>query len=353
MNRPLNHHARRWGGLRDWWMKARNAWSHPVRAAGFVAALSSVAAISVLGSFSSDLRAQLLYMPILLATWALGAFGALVLGASAAISAPLMNHLGMMGFAQPLMYLFFAGGCALLIRDTSEAEWRRTQAKRPWSAHLEEPLEGRERVLESLARTVEVRDHHTQGHCRRVAKNAVVLGRALSLTDEDLDVLYWSALLHDLGKIAVPDYILLKSGRLSDEEFSEIRRHAAYGADLLTSVSTSFRPIADVVRAHHERWDGLGYPLGSRGSEIPRLARIIAVIDVFEALTSERPYRRPLPADQALRYITKGAGSQFDPAVVAKFEELVGQGVVDWAVDPELSTIEELPAYTRVLHATS
>jgi len=188
-----------------------------------------------------------------------------------------------------------------------------------------------DRVLASLANTVEIRDHHTQGHCERVARNALVMGRALSLSSEDLTALHWAATLHDLGKIAVPEYILLKSGRLSEEEYAEIRRHPMYGADLLASVSTSYRPIAEVVRAHHERWDGLGYPLGAKGEEIPELARVIAIVDVFEALTSERPYRSPMPAGQALRYISNGAGTQFDPRLVRVFEGLYLAGDLECA----------------------
>lgn len=192
-------------------------------------------------------------------------------------------------------------------------------------------LEGYERILASLANTVEVRDHHTQGHCERVARNALVMGKSLGLTTREQSVLYWAARLHDLGKIAVPEYILMKSGRLTEEEFAEIRRHPSYGADLLASVSQAFRPIADVVRAHHERWDGLGYPLGYRGEEIPRLARIIAIVDVFEALTSERPYRSPMPEPQALRYVANGAGTQFDPDLVARFQDLYELGKLECA----------------------
>lgn len=192
-------------------------------------------------------------------------------------------------------------------------------------------FKGSDRVLSSLSNTVEIRDHHTQGHCERVARNAVVVGNALGISAEESNVLYWAARLHDLGKIAVPEYILLKSGRLTEEEFAEIRRHPAYGADLLASVSQSFRPIADVVRAHHERWDGLGYPLGYAGHEIPRLARVIAVVDVFEALTSERPYRSPMPESQALEYVKNGSGTQFDPELVRLFVGLYHRGEIECA----------------------
>ena len=183
-----------------------------------------------------------------------------------------------------------------------------------------------ETLLTSLASTVEVRDQHTQGHCQRVAENSVVLGRALGLSPGELDLLYWSGMLHDLGKIAVPAYILQKQGRLTSEEFGEIRRHPSYGADLLAAVSPEFRAMADIVRTHHERWDGQGYPLGYRGAEIPLLARIIAVVDVFEALTSDRPYRSPMAPEQAIQYIESGASSQFDPEVVSLFVALHERG---------------------------
>lgn len=224
--------------------------------------------------------------------------------------------------------------CVVLLINSRLA----TRGRRGSLAASSTYLELSDRVLTSLANTVEIRDHHTQGHCKRVARNALVMGRALNLSSEDLTVLHWAATLHDLGKIAVPEYILLKSGRLSEEEYAEIRRHPMYGADLLASVSTAYRPIADVVRAHHERWDGLGYPLGAKGEEIPELARIIAIVDVFEALTSERPYRSPMPGRQALSYIRNGSGTQFDPRLVQVFEGLFVAGDVECAAASVFST---------------
>lgn len=206
-----------------------------------------------------------------------------------------------------------------------------------------------DRVLASLANTVEIRDHHTQGHCRRVARNAVVVGRALGLSRGALRILHWAATLHDLGKIAVPEYILLKTGRLSEEEFAEIRRHPMYGADLLASVSQSYRAIADVVRAHHERWDGLGYPLGLKRDEIPEMARIIAIVDVFEALTSERPYRSPMPELQALQYVKNGAGTQFDPRLVDVFAGLYLGGEIECAASTLTSSRRQVPTHDALL----
>ena len=285
--------------------------------------------------------------PILLAAAIWGRFGAVASSAVAALAvSPLTLHfvspnVATMGavawLGQAGVYSLFAILSVVLLNGDagSPTEIELT----PFEERT--GLEGYERILASLANTVEVRDHHTQGHCERVARNALVMGDSLGLSAREQSVLYWASRLHDLGKIAVPEYILLKSGRLSEEEFAEIRRHPSYGADLLASVSQAFRPIADVVRAHHERWDGLGYPLGYKGEEIPRLARIIAIVDVFEALTSERPYRSPMPETQALRYISNGAGTQFDPILVAKFEELHERGLLECAARPPHATKRE------------
>ena len=159
----------------------------------------------------------------------------------------------------------------------------------------------------------------TAGHCERVAQNAVSVARELRLSEHDIKLLYWAGLLHDLGKIGVPESILRKPGRLTSEEFTEMKRHARLGRDVLLSVSDAFGPIAEGVYSHHERWDGAGYPRSLQGEEIPLFGRIICVADVFEAITSERPYRNPMPVEEALRLISAGSGSQFDPAVVRAF----------------------------------
>lgn len=273
---------------------------------------------------------QLMYLPILFTAGAWGALPASAVGLLAAVDAMIhpLPAIDATWFLQLSLYMSTALVGARLFRSLRP----QIGASQIFDTLSRPTLIGRERVLESLSRTVEVRDHHTQGHCQRVAKNAQVVGQALGLQAEELDILYWAAILHDIGKIAIPEYILLKNGRLTEEEFAEIRRHPAYGADLLASVSLTFRPIADVVRAHHERWDGMGYPLGYSGREIPRLARIIAVVDVFEALTSERPYRSPMPVAQALSYVIGGAGTQFDPEIVPVFRRLVEAGVIDCGV---------------------
>lgn len=301
------------------------------RVRGLVTVFGPLALLSLIGIFfpaAHNYVAQLMFIPILVAAAAWGAGPASGVGLVASLDSALNPWPDLNGGWAVQTALFFGAALvgAYVLRRTGKVE-DRSQAK---STLMSTPLSiGRESILESLARTVDVRDHHTQGHCRRVAKNAAVLGRAVGLSAEELDILHWAAVLHDIGKIAVPEYILLKNGRLTEDEFAEIRRHPGYGADLLASVSPAFRPIADVVRAHHERWDGKGYPLGYRGCEIPRLARIIAIVDVFEALTSERPYRSPMAPSQALNYVRSGEGTQFDPELVPVFCRLVDHGLIE------------------------
>lgn len=181
-------------------------------------------------------------------------------------------------------------------------------------------------TLKSFASLVALRDEQTGGHCERVAHNACVVGEALKLSKTELDALHWTGILHDLGKVATPAHILLKPGKLTPEEYAEIQKHAVVGAELLASVSNDFAAIAVGVRSHHERWDGTGYPDGLKGEAIPLAGRIMAVVDVFEALTSKRPYREPLPPDEALALIKQDAGMHFDPALVAVFEAAYKKG---------------------------
>jgi len=170
------------------------------------------------------------------------------------------------------------------------------------------------RTVESLAATVDARDPHTHGHTRRVQHLAGALARAMGCDPEVAETVHTGALLHDVGKIGIPDHVLIKDGRLTEEEFAVARTHASLGADIVARAEFE-GAIAAVVRHHHERWDGSGYPGGLVGEETPLAARIVAVADVYDALTSDRPYRRAWPETEAVRYIMQNAGRRYDPRV--------------------------------------
>lgn len=177
-------------------------------------------------------------------------------------------------------------------------------------------------IIEALALAIDAKDRTTQRHIRRVQTYAVELGRVLGLSQEELEALKAGALLHDIGKLAVPEHILCKPGRLDREEYEKMKIHPRIGAEILETVHFPF-PLVEVVRSHHEKWDGTGYPDRLKGVEIPMGARILAVVDCFDALTSDRPYRRPLAKEEALEYLRSEIGTFYDPRVVqALFENL-------------------------------
>lgn len=183
----------------------------------------------------------------------------------------------------------------------------------------QQALDTREAALRALGLTLEARDRETQGHTDRVTARASRLGQALSLDAEALDALRLGAYLHDLGKMVVPDRILLKPGPLTPQERSEMQLHAAEGERLVRALGFVPQGALELVRHHHERWDGSGYPDRLAGEAIPLLARIFAVIDVHDALVSERPYKRAWTAHEALHEIRRQSGQQFDPRVVEAF----------------------------------
>ena len=148
------------------------------------------------------------------------------------------------------------------------------------------------------------------------------LAREMGLSEEEQVQIRRGALLHDIGKMGVPDPILLKPGRLSDEEWVIMKRHPKYAYDLLYPIAF-LRPALDIPYGHHEKWDGSGYPRGLTGEEIPLAARIFAIVDVWDAITSDRPYRGAWPPDQALAYIQSQSGQHFDPRIVQAFSALI------------------------------
>jgi len=183
-------------------------------------------------------------------------------------------------------------------------------------------------TLKALVRTLEAKDPYTKEHSHRVTQLAVELAKEMNLTDEELDSLNIAGYLHDIGKIGIRDHILMKPGKLTKEEYEIIKTHTIIGEDIVSHLG--LLPIEkSIIRHHHERWDGKGYPDGLKGKEIPKLARILAVADTYDAVTSERPYRKARTPMEAFIEIKKNAGTQFDPEVVSALESYMKkQGIL-------------------------
>lgn len=205
--------------------------------------------------------------------------------------------------ACPVAYLIYRSYRLYLGR----LEGERNHAEQMAALHL--------RTIEALALAIEAKDHNTHAHLRRVQFYALEIGRELGLSGAELEALRAAAVLHDIGKLAVPEHIISKPGRLTPEEFEKMKIHPIIGAEILERVQFPY-PVVPVVRAHHEKWDGSGYPHGLRGEEIPIGARILAVVDCLDALISDRQYRHALPPAQAMEVIAAEAGRSFDPKVV-------------------------------------
>jgi diguanylate cyclase (GGDEF)-like protein/putative nucleotidyltransferase with HDIG domain len=190
----------------------------------------------------------------------------------------------------------------------SNLEMREKTAENMAALHL--------RTIEGLALAVEAKDNlNTRGHLRRVRVYALGIGQDLGLTGDDLEALQAGALLHDIGKLAVPEHILTKPGKLTPQEFAKMKVHPIVGAEIVEQVQFPY-PVAPIVRAHHEKWDGSGYPFGLKGQDIPIGARILSAVDYLDALASDREYRRALPLDEAMKVIESESGKGLDPEVV-------------------------------------
>ena len=176
-------------------------------------------------------------------------------------------------------------------------------------------------TVRALSNAVEARDAYTGKHAERVAAYGMELARACGLETEDSPQIEFGFLLHDVGKVAVPDAILFKSGSLTEEEYSLVRRHPVIGTEILRDVDFLGEGKL-VVRHHHERWDGQGYPDGLSGDAIPLAARVFAVADALDALTTDRPYRPASGFAAAREEVCRGAGTQFDPAVIAAYQQI-------------------------------
>ncbi len=179
-------------------------------------------------------------------------------------------------------------------------------------------------TIEGWSQAMDLRDKETEGHTKRVTEMSMQIGKAMQLGEEYLVHLRRGALLHDIGKLGVPDHILLKPDKLTDEEWQIMKKHPQFAYDMLHSVAY-LRHALDIPYCHHEKWDGTGYPQGLKGEQIPLAARIFAIVDVWDALTSDRPYREAWSKPDALKYIREQSGKNFDPQVVEIFLKEFGR----------------------------
>ncbi|MGA9209962.1 MAG: HD domain-containing phosphohydrolase [Terriglobales bacterium] len=209
--------------------------------------------------------------------------------------------------------------------------------------HVEEMAGLHLRTIEALALAIEAKDTTTHDHLQRVRVYALEIAKELELNEAEIEALRAAALLHDIGKLAVPEHIINKPGRLTPEEFEKMKIHPVVGAEILKHVGFPY-PVVPIVRSHHEKWNGSGYPDGLRGIEIPMGARILGAVDCLDALASDRQYRRALPLDQAMEHVARAAGTEFDPRVVDVLKrryielERLAQATSSEPMQPRLST---------------
>ena len=256
-----------------------------------------------------------------------------MVGAAIAGLVSLLNrHFGWQGSLLVLAPIYLMYRSYRLYLGKLEAE--KLHAEKVSKLHL--------RTIETLALAIEAKDQTTGEHLQRVRIYAMELARELSLTEDETEALRAASVLHDIGKLAVPEHIISKPGKLTPEEFEKMKIHPTVGAEILEQVDFPY-PVVPIVRAHHEKWDGSGYPNGLAGEEIPIGARILSAVDCLDALASDRQYRKALPLDEAMAKVASDAGTAFDPRVVA----ILQRRYVEWEklarqqpsqVPPKLST---------------
>ena len=178
-------------------------------------------------------------------------------------------------------------------------------------------------VAKSLLKALEVKDPYTKSHSKAVKNYSKALAENINLSKPEVELISLASVFHDIGKIGVPETILHKESKLDDNEYNQIKKHPEAGSKILEGIPTFKGTVSDIVRHHHENWDGTGYPDGLSGKSIPLGARIVAIADTYHAMTSDRPYRKGLPQEEAVRRLKEGAGSQWDPALVNKFIGIV------------------------------
>ena len=186
------------------------------------------------------------------------------------------------------------------------------------NASNREIVQAYDKTLEGWTKALELRDKETEGHTQRVTETTLRLAKAYGIEDAELENIRRGAMLHDIGKVGVSDTILHKPGKLTDEEFDEIKEHPGYAYEMLSEISY-LQGAIDIPYCHHEKWDGSGYPQGLEGEKIPLAARIFALADVWDAISSDRVYRKAIPFDKCVQIIKEGSGTHFDPRFVKLF----------------------------------
>ena len=217
----------------------------------------------------------------------------------------------------------FVGLLWLVRRDTNMISKQRNEL----AIHSAELKNSYDSIVSVLCSALDLRDHVTHGHAQRVSELASVVAWQMGLRKQRVRLIEQAAILHDIGKIGVADAVLSKPGALTEEDWEEMRKHPELGYHILKDIEF-LKEASEIVYAHHERYDGTGYPRGLRGEEIPQGARIFAVVDAYDAMTSHRPYRKAIPHHAAVEEIRRSAGSQFDPQVVQGFLEAERRGLI-------------------------
>ena len=212
---------------------------------------------------------------------------------------------------------------AVEVQSASRDITERKRAEEALQLAHKQLSEAYERTIEGWVHALDLRDRETEGHTKRVTEITLKVAKQLGYTEEELLQIHRGALLHDRGKIAIPDEILQKPGPLNDAEWEKMRRHPSYAYEMLSRIEY-LRPALDIPFYHHERWNGSGYPHGLSGKDIPLAARLFAIVDVWDALRSDRPYRKQLPREQVIEYLRENSGQLFDPELVDVFLNFVG-----------------------------
>lgn len=256
-------------------------------------------------------------------------FGGLWVGVSDRVLELLISDVHKLTTLQTYKGWLFVAASGLLLYLLARREFRQRErteealraSKERAERYLEELTRAYDTTIEGWAKALELRDKETEGHTKRATEMTLRIARAMGLTEEQLLHVRRGALLHDIGKMSIPDSVLLKNGPLTEDEWGIMRRHPVYAFVLLSPIAY-LRPAIDIPYCHHERWDGAGYPRGLKGEQIPLAARIFALADTWDALYSERRYHAAWSEEQVRDHIRSLAGTQFDPQVVEAFLSL-------------------------------